>query len=340
MKKILFLFTAILTLFFSSCTYKSESFFAMDTYITVKAKGADTELFEKLKSEVYADENRFSKTFAISEIYKFNISEDGADVSSETAELVSIALDISEKTDDAFSPVMGSLCDLWNIKSDDPRVPEDAEISAALDECRTENIKVCDNTISKTIPGTKIDLGGIAKGYTAGKCAKLLKEAGAKNALISFGSSVACIGHSDEKKGGWNIGIKNPFDTSEIVGSVRLYDSCLAVSGAYERYFIKDGKRYHHILSPESGYPAVSDIESTAVISKDGALADALSTALFVMGKEKALSLYESHIFDFEAVIIMGDGSVYVTTGIEKDFDFNALATYKTGKNIIFNTAK
>lgn len=340
MKKILFLLAAVFPLFFCSCGMRSESFFAMDTYVTVKANGINAQLMEKLENEVYADENRFSKTFAISEIYKFNNSIEGVGVSSETAELVALALEISEKTDDAFSPVLGSLCDLWDIKSENPRVPADAEIAAALEECKAENIVVSENILSKTNPGTKLDLGGIAKGYTAEKCMKILKDGKVKDALVSFGSTVACAGHSDGKSGGWNVGIKNPFDTSEIVGSVRLYDSYLGVSGAYERYFINDGERYHHILSLETGYPARSDIESTAVISQSGALSDALSTALFVMGKEKALSLYESGIFDFEAVLIMQDGSVYTTKGLEADFEFNSSAADKYGNNLVYNKTK
>lgn len=340
MKKILFLLSAVFPLLFCSCGMRSESFFAMDTYITVKANGIDANLLEKLKSEVYADENRFSKTFATSEIYKFNNSTEGMEVSSETAELIALALEIAEKTDGAFSPVLGSLCDLWDIKSENPRVPDDTEIAAALEVCKVENIAVSENVISKTNAGTKIDLGAIAKGYTAEKCMKILKNGKAKDALVSFGSSVACTGHSDGKHGGWNIGIKNPFDNSEIMGSVRLYDSCLGVSGAYERYFIKDSERYHHILSPKTGYPANSDIESTAVITQSGALADALSTALFVMGKEKALSLYESGIFDFEAVLIMQDGNVYVTKGLEADFEFNSSATGKHGNNLVYNKTK
>lgn len=340
MRKILFLLAAVFPLFFCSCGMRSESFFAMDTYITVKANGIDKKLLEELKSEVYADENRFSKTFATSEVYKFNNSVQGVEVSSETAELIAFALEISEKTHGNFSPVLGSLCDLWNINSENPRVPDDAEIAAALEVCKIQNITVSENTVSKTNPDTKIDLGGIAKGYTAERCIKILKDGKAKDALVSFGSSVACTGHSDGKHGGWNIGIKNPFNTSEIIGSVRLYDSCLGVSGAYERYFIKDGERYHHILSSKTGYPARSDIESTAVISKSGALADALSTALFVMGKEKAFSLYKSGIFDFEAVLIMQDGNVYTTKGLEADFEFNSSATDKHGNNLVYNKTK
>ncbi len=332
MKKTLILIFAFLLFLLSSCnnrSYQSTSFFAMDTFIEIRAENASSELLEKIKNQVYDDENKFSRTLSVSEIYMLNSSECGTQISDEAAGLLYKALEISNATNGAFSPTLGALVDLWNIKSENPKVPEKDEVSALLDICDAAEISVSDGFVQKKNKDTKIDLGGIAKGYSAKKCADMLKENGVENALISFGGSIACLGNADKSSDGWKIGIKNPFNTQEIIGSVRISDCYLAVSGAYERYFEKDGVRYHHILDPKTGYPAKSDIESSAVISSDGTLADALSTALFVLGKDAAISLYNSSVYDFEAILIMTDGSVYVSDGIRESFEFNETARFK-----------
>ncbi len=342
MKKTLLLFAALLALLCTSCekVYTSESFFAMDTYISIKADGADSALLEKIKNEVYADEIGFSRTFSTGEIYAVNSTPHGGKVSEETAELLSRSLEISSATGGAFSPTMGTLVDLWDIKNENPRVPDESEISNVLADCNASDIELSGNTVIKKNPDTKIDLGGIAKGYSAGKCIELLKEGGVENALISFGGSIACLGNAEGRADGWNIGIKNPYNTDEIIGSVRISDCYLSVSGAYERYFEVDSKRYHHIIDPKTGYPASSDIESSAVISTDGTLTDALSTALFVLGKEKALELYRSGALDFEAVLVLNDGSICVTDGLADIFDFNTDASYKDGNKLVYNSTK
>ncbi len=339
MKKTLVLILVVTLFLFSSCTeakYDSVSFFAMDTFIEIRAENAENELLEKIKNQVYHDENKFSRTLSGSEIYVLNSSESGARISDEASALLCKALEISNATNGAFSPTLGALVDLWNVKSENPRVPKEHEISALLEICDATEISVSDGFVQKKNAETKLDLGGIAKGYSSGKCADMLRSGGVENALISFGGSIGCLGNADKDSDGWKIGIKNPFDTSEIVGSITITDCYLAVSGAYERYFEKDGIRYHHILDPKSGYPASSDIESSAVISKDAVLADALSTALFVLGKDAALDLYESGVYDFDAVLILTDGSIVTTSGISESFEFNKNASYKNGERLIY----
>lgn len=339
MKKIFILITALQLIFLSACSaenYKSHSFFAMDTFISADIQCSDDSIFELVKNSVYDDEQKFSKTFASSEIYKFNHSENGVELSEETAALIEKSLEISANTKGAFSPFMGALNDLWDIKSENPRIPSDEEILNALENCKISDIFVGKSEVKKSNPYLEADLGAIAKGYSAEKCIEILKNNGIENAVLSFGGSIACIGNAKGKNDGWNVGIKNPFATNEIIGSIKISNCFLSVSGAYERFFEIDGVRYHHIFDSETGYPAESDIESAAVISADGTLADALSTALFVMGKEKAFDLYKSGIYDFEAILVLKNGTVTATDGISDKFVFNGSATYKNKQKLTY----
>ncbi len=338
MKKVALLLISLAFLLIScGNNYKNHSFFAMDTFISVDANTDDENILRELENLVYDDEKKFSRTFSGSGIYEFNKSCDGSLLSADTSELIGKAHGMYQNTDGAFSPYLGAITDLWDIKNVNPKVPSDEEINAALDNCDARDMVFSDTGLSKQNPDLKLDLGGIAKGESAKNCIEYLKSKGVKNAVISFGGSVACIGHSERSDTDWNIGIKNPFETSQIIGSINVTDCYIAVSGAYERSFTENGKRYHHIFDSKTGYPAESDIESTAVISKDGAISDGLSTALFVMGKDKALEFYRKGIYEFEAVLIMKDGTVIVTDGLSDKFSFNQDADYKGGEKLVYN---
>ena len=313
-----------------SAPFMHHGFFAMDTYITVDARTSDQALFRDIENLVYDEERLYSRTFADTKLYELNKSG-RYDVGEETARVISTALEISDATDGAFNPCMGSLIELWDIKSENPRVPDNDEIIQRLETVDSSLVEVSGSTV--TIPeGMKIDLGGIAKGCSAEKVLELLLERGVSDALVGFGGSIACIGSPKDGEA-WSVGIRNPFDDGGIVGTLKVTDCIISVSGAYERYFEADGKRYHHILDPQTGMPSESDIESVAVISKSGAVSDALSTALFVMGSEKAIELYEDGIYDFEAVMVMKNRELVVTRGLEgvfaRDDGYKAGVTYR-----------
>ena len=140
--------------------------------------------------------------------------------------------------------------------------------------------------------------------------------------MISIGGNIAVTGSAPERKGFWRVGIKNPFSPDEVACYIDCTDKIISVSGDYERYFIKDNKLYHHIFDPSTGYPVDNDIKSVVVIAKDGLVSDALSTALFVMGKEKAVNFYNSGVYDFETVIFTYDNKVYVSDGIKNNVKF------------------
>jgi len=305
----------------STTEYKNTSFFAMNTYITVI--GEEGTPFSEVQELTQEYENIFSKTIAESDISVLN--RDGkAELSSQADELLSMSLEIANTTHGAFNPCMGEVTSLWDITSGENYVPSDEEISKAVALTDFGALSVNDGKAVLSNKGVQVDLGGIAKGYTLGKAVSLAKEQGAKNFCISFGGNVGTYGSSksqlDKGKNGWVVGITNPYDKENTLGSVVLHDEFISISGAYERFFEKDGVIYHHIFDSSTGRPAKSDIASSCVVSKDAALGDALSTALFVMGKEKAASFYESGKYDFDMIIITNDNTVIVTEGIKSRF--------------------
>lgn len=165
-----------------------------------------------------------------------------------------------------------------------------------------------------------MDLGGIGKGAAISKLIEYLKTTDIPGGVVSFGSNVAVFG---EKRDGsdYRIALRDPFKEGEYAGVLTLSaDDVLSVSGDYERYYTINGEKYHHILDPKTGYPAQSGLSSVAVVCSDGALADALSTALFVMGEDAAQELYSAKVFDFEAIFIATDGTLTQTDGMKTIF--------------------
>ena len=171
--------------------------------------------------------------------------------------------------------------------------------------------------VSFGITGMEIDLGGIAKGYTSSRVMDIFREYGIKHGLVSLGGNVQAIG---TKKNGkpWRVAIQNPESEMEYLGVLNIEDKCVITSGGYERYFEKDGVHYHHIIDPRTGYPADSGLISATIISDDGALADGLSTSLFIMGKDEAEKYWREHADDFDYILEDEDGTLYVTEGADE----------------------
>lgn len=330
-------FVVILTLcviLLTSCSdrnvYFSDTYFAMNTVVQIVTD--EENVAPSLYKKICDYENMFSRTLPESEIYKLN--ENGTAVlSDEALYVLQKSLEIAKDTNLAFNPCMGTLTELWNITSGEEKIPGMEEIERAKSFCNPSNVRIDGNTV--TLPqGMKLDLGGVAKGYALQK-ALFSKEEG--NLCISLGGNVGVIGNSESRAGekiaGWTVGITNPFDKQTTVGELVLCEKMVAVSGAYERYFEKDGKVYHHIFDTFSGYPAESDLASAAVIFSDGLEADALSTALFVMGKDESVEFYQSGKYDFDMILITNDGELLVSEGIYDDFSPNT-SEYLKGKKI------
>ena len=175
-------------------------------------------------------------------------------------------------------------------------------------------------------PGTMIDLGGIAKGYTADRVAEIFQEHAVPRGKVELGGNILVIGDKPDGTA-WRVGVQDPKHPDEADGLVcvlNLTDAFAVTSGSYQRYFEQDGKRYHHIIDPATGCPADSGLTSVTVVADsargNGTMCDALSTALFVMGEDKALDFWRSGVYDFQLVLVTEDGRVVVTEGLKDGF--------------------
>ena len=222
-----------------------------------------------------------------------------------------------ELTNGAIDISIGKLIDLWGIGTEFARVPKEAEIAPYIGQNGYKYIEL--NEEKKTIhfldKNVKVNLGAIAKGYIADEMKKVLvEEYGVEHAMLSLGGNIIVIGYkADGSK--WNVGIADPLDTQSVKASLSITDKTIVTSGNYERYFEQDGMRYHHILDANTGYPSDSGLISTTILTSNSIDADALSTATYVLGEEKALQVIEE-IADCEAVFIREDGSTVTTSGV------------------------
>ncbi|MBR5527427.1 MAG: FAD:protein FMN transferase [Clostridia bacterium] len=335
-------FVVIAVLSVCGCTadkFEYSDFFAMNTYVSVSAQGADKQILDNIRTAFTEYEKQLSAHYDGSVINSPESSD--AESYQNTMILLKQAHSISEATNGAFDFTLGAVTKLWNITGNSPSVPSQNEISEALSHCGYDKISFSDGRFYSSDNKLSIDLGAIAKGYAGDRGMEILKNSGIANASISVGGNVTVIGSSPAnlKCGtkGWKVGIKNPFDTSDILGTVNISDATVSVSGSYERYFTQNGKIYHHIFDSTTGYPAESDLISVAVICRDATIADALSTALFVMGYDKAMDFCNSNIYDIGAVFCTADGRVFTTDNIKDDFIPNTNAKLSSSAHIKFN---
>ena len=244
-------------------------------------------------------------------------------LSTDTKDIVSKELEINKTKNGAFDISIYPLMVKWGFTTQKYNVPSKNEISKLLKDVDSSKIIFDEKSGNiKLKENMKIDLGGIAKGYTSNRVMQIFKECGVKSGLVSLGGNVQALGTKTDGTA-WQIAIENPDKSSDYIGVVSVKDKAVITSGGYERYFEKNGKTYHHILDPETGYPAESGLKSVTIVSDDGTLADALSTSLFVMGKEKALDYWHEHKNEFDTVLVEDNGDITITGGLEKIFKSN-----------------
>ncbi|MDQ6987252.1 MAG: FAD:protein FMN transferase [Mariprofundaceae bacterium] len=233
---------------------------------------------------IYADKTNAVKAFNTSE------ADSSVVLPQEVGDLLQTALNISQQSGGAFTPAIGSLSLLWGFSLPDPptQPPVETAIVRALRGVDAGLIAFNGKTWKRLHSETKLDFGGIAKGYAIDRGIEVLREHGIKNAIVDAGGDLRAIGSHNGTP--WRIGIRHPRKDGKTLGWLEVHgDISIVTSGDYERFFMYQGKRYHHILDPQSGHPARHSISAT-VIAKNATLADAWSTALFVQGA-KALPL-------------------------------------------------
>ena len=305
----------------SSPQHTSTVIFALDTVITTDLYGKEVQtVAELLEKNVHNMEEDLSRTLPDSRVYALNHGQSQKDP--EILSLVQQAEKYSQMTSGAFDITIAPVADLWGFTKEEFRIPEDQEISQALSHVGMDHIHLDSDTVTLD-PGTEIDLGGIAKGLAVEQAYALFSDHGITNGIANFGGDAAVYGSKPDGKP-WRIGIQNPddpSDTSHSAAIVSLKDAYILTSGNYQRYFIEDGIRYHHIIDPFTGAPARNDLMSVTIIADaaegNGILCDALSTGLFVMGKEKAVSLWQNNRDAFQMILITSDHQLFYTEGLK-----------------------
>ena len=297
----------------------SHTFFAMDTVMTVTVPDANSALLTACEEEVRRLEALFSVTDEASEIARLNAAGKAA-LSDETAAVLRFALDMGDKTGGALDVTLYPVVRAWGFTTaaGDYRVPDDDELAAltALVDWRQVALEGAEASLPE---GAMVDLGAVVKGYASDRLAALLREGGTGSALIDLGGNICCVGAKQNGKA-WRIGIRDPKDTSGFVGALSVTDKAVVTSGSYERFFTaEDGAVYGHIFDPATGRPADSGVISATVVGENGMLCDALSTALYVMGVEKAGELLKT-IDGVDAVLVDEDGVLWITRGLKDAF--------------------
>lgn len=327
---IIMLFISILATSCSNHSYEkyTKEGFALGTFITVsvysKQKVSDDVLdavFNKLNE---IEMKMTINTQVSSEIEEINkaAGKDFVKVSDETFYVIKTAIDYTKKTSGRFDLTVGALVKLWNIGFDNARIPEDSEIQKALTEIGVNDIILNeeDKSVKLKREGMIIDLGGIAKGYSADAVEQLLLGMGYDKALINLGGNVLCIGTKPDGSS-FVIGIRDPFGSAvSYVGTVSINDSSVVTSGIYERFFEQNGEIYHHILDTSTGYPVDNNFESVSILTKKSIQADALSTGVFSMGLQEGYN-FISGLDGVDAIFITKDKKIYLTEGAKSLFE-------------------
>lgn len=292
-----------------------------DTVITISfyAQGDGDALMERCLQMCDAFEKTFSRTDENSELYAVNHrTQNRVEVSSGIAELVGVGLEYYEKTGGKFDITVAPLSDLWDFKSEDAHVPKEQDIQEALKKVDASKVHVEGNTLVFDSPDTMIDLGALVKGYAADALKTYLTGAGVQSGLINLGGNVLAIGAKPDGSS-WRIGIQKPFaDYSETATVVEVEDQTVVSSGIYERCFEEDGKIYHHILDPDTGYPVENDIEGVSVICSSSLMGDALSTSCLAVGTQDAQELI-ARTEGAEAVFVLKNGELLYTDESQKE---------------------
>lgn len=311
----------------SSCSPSQEKLYketrsSMYTIVSITVSSDSEEKANTAIDKAFSELERLAKLLNFysedSEISAINryAGDKAVKVSPETLEIIEKAVYVSENTDGAFDITVGPLVRLWNFQNN--VLPDEKLIKEKLRLVGYKNIIVDKekSTVFLKTKGVQIDLGGIIKGYAANKAVEILKQQGIKSGIVAVAGDIKTFGIRPDGSL-WNVGIQNPrqqTDKDEILSTVGLSDMAISTSGDYQKFFIKDGRRYHHLLNPKTGYPD-NECRSVTVIAKDAAFTDAFATGIFVLGARKGMDILSR--LKLDGVIIDKDGKIHVTEGLK-----------------------
>lgn len=321
------LLLTVLPLFLCSCTDEapqSRDIFAMDTYMNIVAYGENADItLNSAESEIYRLEKILSVTDENSEVYKLNNSHGKTvAVCEDFVNLLDFSTGFAEKTEGYFDISIYPLLRLWGFTTGDYKIPTQEEIDNMLKYVDYSKINTNENEV--TLPsGFEVDFGAVAKGYTSDKVADILKENGIKSAIINLGGNVHALGKKPDGSM-WNVAVTNPLSPDDTLGILMVTDKAVVTSGNYQRYFTgDDGKNYCHIINPFTGYPVENGLASVTVIGESGLMCDTLSTALFVMGKEKAVEFMADRP-NMSYILAEENGNITISENISRHFELTA----------------
>lgn len=295
---------------------ESATFFAMDTAMDFTVYG-DAALLDEAETLIGSLEEQVSVTDEHSDIYAIDHTGSGS-LSGNAAELMEQALELCRRTGGALDISVYPIVRAWGFTTGSYQIPDEETIQSLLPLVDYTQIQYDAATGVVTLPeGMEIDLGSVAKGYAGQLAAQMLRNSGVESALLNLGGNVQTVGANPDGSP-WQIGIKDP-QGEDAMMVLSVEDQAVVTSGGYERYFEQDGQTYWHVMDPSTGHPADSGLISVTIVGDEGVVCDGLSTALFVMGLEKAADLWAQSC-DFEAVFVTASGEVYITEGLRDRF--------------------
>ena len=307
--------------------------FAMDTYMEFTAYGKNSEkAVDAAIEEVQKLDAMLSAENSKSEVYALN-EQGNLQATDDLAELILRGKEIYQETDGLFDDTIYPVMKLWGFPTGNYHVPTAAEVQKKLALVDGNKVEIQTRDSDKKGRDSKekakfvtlgadqqIDFGGIAKGYTGQKLAELFQEYGVSSALVSLGGNIQAIGTKPDGSS-WKVGIRDPKGgQQDYIGVLSVKNQAVVTSGGYERYFEKNGETYIHIINPRTGYPADGDLLSVTIVSKDGTLADGMSTALYIMGYEKACQFWRQHREEFNVILVTDDGKIHISENLKGNF--------------------
>ena len=323
MKRLLCMIS-ILLLFLSGCSSKpvQQQFFAMDTVMSVTAYGTNAgDAVSAAVAKVNELESLLSRTRTDSEVTVLYLAApEQVSLSEDTLRVLTLAQKWCEKTDGAFDVTIAPVTTAWGFGGSGVyQVPSDEKMEELLAMVDGSSLLLTETAAALPKKGMEVDLGGIAKGYAGAQAEQVLRDHGIESALLDLGRNITVIGAKPDGSP-WRVAVQDPSDSSGAVGVLSLQDCSAVTSGGYQRYFEQDGVVYHHIIDPRTGYPAESGLISATVVCEDSALADLLSTAVFVLGEKDALKLWRAE-GGFELILVTKGNRVVVTGGLADLFE-------------------
>lgn len=327
MKKVRLWCAALCALLLTGCAgaapeEHTATLLAMDTVMQVTAYGENGQAAVERSEELIQElDGLLSVTDTGSEIYRANHGQ-AVELSGYTAELLSEAVEACISTKGALDVTIYPVVRAWGFTTGAYKVPDAGTISALLEKVDYTRVQVRD-AVLELPEGVEIDLGAAAKGYAGDRVMEILRGHGVVSGKAALGGNVQVLGAKPDGSP-WRVAVRDPEGGEGYAAMVEVTDRAVVTSGGYERYFEQDGRRYCHIIDPATGYPADSGLASVTIVCESGVWADCLSTALFVMGREKAADYWRSQGGGFEFILIGEDGTVTITEGLEGSFTLSA----------------